>query len=82
MARWLACLALVVLAAPVAACINDIELPSHEREFRSRYRGPSSTPSAPSTDSFTPSQQVLLGAGAVLLVGAGALTLSGGRREK
>ena len=28
------------VTAEVSACINDVELPQHEREFRSRYNAP------------------------------------------
>ena len=48
MNRLLACLTLVILAAPVAACGNDSELPNHEREFRSSYKGESTPTSIPS----------------------------------
>src|SRR5947209_2033862 len=43
------------LTSPAIACINDIELPSHEREFRSQYRGPQTPPSAPSSQPTGPS---------------------------
>src|SRR5438105_474007 len=33
MRRLLACLALVALAGPALACVNDMELPAEEREF-------------------------------------------------
>jgi hypothetical protein len=51
MRRPLALLALVLagLAGPAAACINDDELPSHEREFRSQYSVLASLDSTPST---------------------------------
>ena len=31
-------IASVLIAAPAVACINDSELPTHEREFRSSYQ--------------------------------------------
>jgi hypothetical protein len=78
MSRLLACLAFVGLVGPAAACINDIELPGHEREFRSRYRGPSNPPAAPSTDTTDPpARRLLFGSGTVLLAGAAALALTG-----
>ena len=69
MCRVLACLVLAGLAGPAAACINDIELPAHEREFRSQYPAsppPSSGPTNP------PPYPLLMGAGGVLLLGATA----------
>lgn len=73
-------LALFGLAVPAAACINDVELPSHEREFRSQYRDTEKPTSAPAIKSVTsPSSPLLFGAGSVLLVGASALALSGRR---
>jgi hypothetical protein len=38
MRRLFALLALVVATTPAFACINDSELPGHEREFRSSYQ--------------------------------------------
>lgn len=81
MSRLLACAVLALATSPVAACINDVELPAHEREFRSQYNNP--TPPAPAAVSPTPSQgpsnAVLIGGGAALLVAAGAVTLFGRR---
>ncbi len=82
MCRRLACLTLVLLAGPVAACINDIELPTHEREFRSQYRGPASPPPAPPTGPTAPlGHPLLTGAGAALLAGAVAVAWTGGTRR-
>jgi hypothetical protein len=79
MRRLLVCLALALFAAgPVAACINDSELPSHEREFRSQYR--STSPYVPPVQ--TPSGKVplmFLGGGVLL---TGALTATVIRRRK
>jgi hypothetical protein len=75
-----ACLAVVAAAGPAAACINDVELPAHEREFRSQYHGPAATPSSsPPKPTGQPSTGLLVGTGAVLLAGAVALALSGRR---
>lgn len=80
MSRLLACLALAAGAGPATACINDMELPAHEREFRSQYRGPDVTPPAsPQASTGQPSTGLLVGAGAVLLAGAVALAFSGRR---
>jgi hypothetical protein len=83
MARMLACVALALLVGPAAACINDIELPAHEREFRSQYRTPTSPPPSPASDAVDPpAHRLLAGTGAVLLAGAVALALAGGRRRE
>ena len=82
MSRLLACLVLAVSAFPAAACLNDVELPAHEREFRSHYRGPAAAPVSPSTDPDPHGHRLLLGAGAGLLVGATGLALAGNRRRK
>lgn len=78
-------LALIVLAgfaAPVVACINDSELPNHEREFRSNYGDPTSPAPAPPKIldlAGIPSHPMLLGAGAALLTGAFFVTVNGRR---
>ena len=67
-------LGLVGLVAPATACMNDNESPTHEREFRSQYgqfAGLHSTDEPASPRSV--GSNVLLGGGAVLLVGAFAL---------
>jgi hypothetical protein len=80
MGRLIACLALAGLASPAAACINDNELPAHEREFRSQYAGPASAPPAPSAGFGGPvGHRVLIGAGAALLTGGVAMALIMGR---
>ena len=74
MGRLIVCFAL--LASPAAACINDDELPTHEREFRSQYHElarPSTAPANPFGSGL------LLGTGAALLTGAAAVALFGGR---
>ena len=79
----LGCLALIGFANPAAACINDVELPSHEREFRSQYLGPASLASTlPSDPNGSPNSGLLLGVGAALLSGAFVMTLTGGRARK
>lgn len=80
MHRLLSCLALAVVVDPAHACLNDVELPAHEREFRSQYRGPAATPpSHPSEPPGRPSNSLLIGAGATLLAGGLALALAGRR---
>jgi hypothetical protein len=85
MSRFVACLVLAVAAGPVAACINDAELPNSEREFRSQYRDPAATPKPSPTASPEPAGQpsvrLLVGGGAVLAAAALALTLTS-RRAK
>jgi hypothetical protein len=76
----LVCLAIVGLACPALACINDIELPTHEREFRSQYSKPASQPPTPSGDPSGPSGYLLLmSVGGALLTGAVGLAAMGGR---
>ena len=78
MKHLLVCLALVALAAPAAACINDAALPAHEREFRSQYRAaPAPAPAPAPSDPYK--LPPLAWAGAGLLVGAAVVCL-GGRR--
>lgn len=60
-------------AGPAAACLNDIELQSHEREFRSQYGRPADPP-PPAAEPPRPYGPVLFGvAGVVLFAGAVAL---------
>lgn len=73
MRRLFALLTLAVASAPTLACINDSELPSHEREFRSSYqadRKPSEQP--PSfLQQYGPGTAAAVGG--VLLVAAGVI---------
>jgi hypothetical protein len=67
--RLLILAVLAVFTAPAAACINDSELPGHEREFRSSYQ--QSTYQPPEPETYTRSY-VLGGTGILLaVVGAG-----------
>jgi hypothetical protein len=43
----LSAVAMVGLSGPLFACINDTELRSHEREFKSQYQESSYTPPEP-----------------------------------
>ncbi len=80
MSRFVAGLALAVSAAPAAACINDVELPNHEREFRSQYRGPAVPPTvSPAEPTNRPGNGLLIGTGVVLLTAATAFALAGRR---
>lgn len=73
----LAVAATIGFAGSAAACINDMELPKHEREFRSQYRDePASPGEATSQPSSSPSDWLLIGTGAVLLGGAVGLTVT------
>jgi hypothetical protein len=75
MRHFLAALILGVFAAPAFACLNDQELPSHEREFRSQYRG--SEP--PTASSESTKHYLAYGLGGAMLVGAVAMTQIGRR---
>jgi hypothetical protein len=80
MRRLAACwIALALVAGPAVACINDAELPNHEREFRSHYRRQATPPSPPPSDSngYGPA----IGAGFALLVGGAAVAMLGGRKR-
>jgi hypothetical protein len=83
MSRLLTCLVLVFGAAPATACINDVELPNHEREFRSQYRsGPADPqPVASPEPTGRPSARLLMGTGAVLLAAAAAVVVVRNRSE-
>jgi hypothetical protein len=76
MKRLLACLAVAAAASgPAAACVNDRELPAHEREFRSQYRTPvAAQPAAASAEE--PRQTALYSVGGVLLASALGLTVT------
>lgn len=63
--------AVVVLCAPTVACINDSELPGHEREFRSSY-GTGQTWSSAGWQAYAPT--ALYAAGATLLLSGGYVT--------
>ena len=69
MRRLLSAVALALFASPAVACINDSELPGHEREFRSSYQQTDYRP--PEPPSYA--QTYLLGGAGVLLgvIGAG-----------
>jgi hypothetical protein len=61
----------MALAAPALACINDSELISHEREFRSQYQESQYQP--PQPEQLSSSRPYLLSGSGLLmtLVGAG-----------
>jgi hypothetical protein len=71
---FLAAAVLAAACAPAVACINDSELPGHEREFRSNYQN-GRTPLPPTSAGWqTQIPTVLYAAGAALVVGAGFVT--------
>jgi hypothetical protein len=77
MTRLLACgFALAMLAGQASACLNDKELPSHEREFRSNYnRKLTPTPATPPPPSdYSP---IFGGGVAMLVVSAGLVAIRG-----
>jgi hypothetical protein len=73
---FLLCLALALAFAvtPAAACINDSEVLTAEREFQSQYADPPAVPVAPNTSTPSVGEQVRLYGpltlGGLLLVGA------------
>lgn len=58
---------LFAAAVPAAACMNDSELSSHEREFRSSYGAPVEPPK--SASSYRVPSGVYYAGGAALLIG-------------
>jgi hypothetical protein len=80
MGRYLlACFSLTLLAGTVAACINDVELPQYEREFRSQYQIPAAPSAVPTPQSYTHTTTGLFIGGGVMLVAAVAFATSGVR---
>jgi hypothetical protein len=80
MKRLLVCLFVAACPASAFACINDNELPSHEREFRSQYRDSLveyGRPPARSDGSRV--FWLMTGGGVVLLAGGVGAALVGGR---
>ena len=78
----LAVFACVSLAGPAFGCLNDRELPRHEREFRSDYGDPASSTvplPAPPVPLAGQSSPVILGAGVALLTGALFLVVARGK---
>jgi len=81
----LALVLLAGLAAPAAACINDSELPQHEREFRSNYGEPTyPDPTPPKRWDLVgfPPNPMLLGSGTALLTGAVLVAMNGRGRGR
>jgi hypothetical protein len=60
----------MALAAPALACINDSELISHEREFRSQYQESQYVP--PQPEQVGSAQPYLIGGTGVLMALAGS----------
>ena len=65
----------LLVAGAASACLNDSELPGHEREFRSSYKR-QAPPPAPSDSYWLPTERVplaLYGAGGLFALGAGVV---------
>lgn len=62
-----------ILSAPAIACINDSELISHEREFKSQYQESNYTP--PEQEQISSSKPYLLGGAGALMALSGAFVL-------
>lgn len=81
MRRVLAFLLVAGLAGPAGACINDVELPSHEREFRSSYMVASSNaPPKPTQMSGRRLRGELFVVGAAALLCGIVMASKGGNR--
>ncbi|MFO0808783.1 MAG: hypothetical protein U0746_09190 [Gemmataceae bacterium] len=73
MRRLTATLVAALTTAPAFACINDREVESHEREFKSSYQfAPKPAEPPPSPADHYPA--VATAGGVALLLGAGVLT--------
>jgi hypothetical protein len=67
--------ATLLVAASASACINDSELPGHEREFRSQYNTPTAvSPNRSESQSFAMMPVLSLAAGA-LVIGCGVVAV-------
>ena len=75
MRSWLAMTAVLAWAGSAAACLNDVELPRHEREFRGQYLKPAATPTAPESPREVPLTALGLG----LLTAAVVVSWTAGR---
>ncbi len=83
MKNLIACLTiLIVFAAPATACLNDRELPSHEREFRSQYNRQTNPPAPAAESTYPGGFPLMIGGGAVLLIGAISLAANGNRTRE
>ncbi|APW61692.1 hypothetical protein [Paludisphaera borealis] len=67
----LVCFVLVEMGGPAAACMNDNESPTHEREFRSQYGGLAWIPSGDEVAYHYRNRHNLLIAGGAALLGGG-----------
>lgn len=72
-------LALAGLAGRSDACLNDIELEGHEREFRSQYSQLAEAQAPPQERRLFAREDLLMGGGAALLAGAFGLAV---RRDR
>ena len=73
MRHLLAFTTVLALTGPAVACINDTELISHEREFRSQYQDSPYVP--PQPDAVGSARPYVLGGAGVLMALAGATLL-------
>ena len=73
MRHLIAIAAILALSSPVLACINDTELISHEREFRSQYQESQYAP--PTAETVGSSRPYVVGGAGILMavVGAGLM---------
>lgn len=72
-------LAVAGLAGRSDACMNDVELEGHEREFRSQYSQLAAAPETPGERRLFAREDLLMGGGAALLAGAFGLAV---RRDR
>lgn len=72
----LACFSLTALAGTVSACVNYVELPQYEREFRSQYQTPAAPSPSPAPQASARTTGLFIGGG-VMLTAALAMAVVG-----
>ena len=80
---WLSCFVVTLLVGvnTANACLNDSELPNHEREFRSQYLNQEFTSRETDRGRFVDQEWMLSAAGISLLGGAIGLSWFGARKQ-
>lgn len=73
MRRLFLTLASIAIATPAFACINDVEVKNHEREFRSQYRESGYTPPDMENNQASNKTPMYIGGVGAALAAAGSL---------
>ena len=77
--RWILVVGVLSCCGAVSACLNDSELPDHEREFRSQYLDQQLMTSGDESATATDHAGMMSATGVALFVGAVGLTWFGRR---